>query len=46
MPYILEDATKTFSNLHKLDEHTKNRFPIKLGLDNSFFVQKLKKKFF
>lgn len=30
MPYVLENATKTISNLRKLDEKTKSRLETKL----------------
>ena len=46
IPYILENATKAILNLWKLDEKTKNRFQIKLCLENSFSKQKLQEKFF
>ena len=46
MSYIVEDATKTFSSLCKLDQQTKSRFQTKLGLEYSFFVQKAQGSFF
>ena len=46
MHYILENGTKTFSHLRELRRHTKNRFTTKLRQGNSFFVQKLERKFF
>ena len=45
MSYIVEDATKTISNLRILDHQTKNRFQTKLPLQNSFFVHKLEGNF-
>ena len=45
MSYIVEDATKTISNLRILDHQTKNRFQTKLSLQNSFFVHKLEGNF-
>ena len=46
MSSIVEDATKTISNLRKLDQQTKNRFQTKLHLENRFFKQKLQGNFF
>ena len=46
MSYIVEDATKTISNLRKLDQQTKNSFQTKLLLENRFFKQKLRGTFF
>ena len=46
MSYIVEDATKTISNLHKLDKQTKICFQTNLRLENGFFVQKLQENFF
>lgn len=46
MPYIPENATKTFWNLQILGEYTKNRFQTKLRLENSFLEQKLETRFF
>ena len=46
MSYLLEDATKTISNLRKLDQQAKNCFQTKLYLQNSFFVHTLQGNFF
>ena len=46
MSYIVEDATKTISNLRKSEQQTKNRFQTKLHLENSFFVQELQGNLF
>ena len=46
MTYILENPTKTISNLLKLEEHTKIRFPTKLSLVNKFSERKLEGKLF
>ena len=44
MLYILENATKTISNLRKLDEKAKNHFKTKLRLENNSCKQKLQQK--
>ena len=46
MPYIMENPTKTISNLPQLEEHTKSRFPTKLSLVNKFSERKLEGKLF
>ena len=46
MSYIVEDATKSISELRKLEHQTKKHFQIYLCLENSFFVQKLQEDFF
>ena len=46
MIYVVEHATKTISNLRKLDHQTKKRFQPKLHLQNSFFVHTLQENFF
>ena len=46
MSYIVEDATKTISNLQKFVQQTKNLFQTKLRLENSFFVEKPPRNFF
>ena len=46
MPYILKHVTKTSLNLREFYEHTKQGFPTKLRLGNSFFMQKLERKLF
>ena len=46
MSYIVEDATKAISNLHKIHQLIKNRFETKFCLENSFFVHKVRRNFF
>ena len=46
MSYIVEDETKTISNLQKSEQQTKNRFQTNLHLENSFIVQELQGNFF
>ena len=41
MSYTVEEATKTTSNVSKLEQQTKNRFQTKLRLKNNFFVRNL-----
>ena len=46
MSYIVEDPTKTISNLRQMVQHTKNHFQTKFRKENSLFVQKLQGNFF
>ena len=46
MSYIVKDATKTISNLRKLEQQTKKHFQIKIRLAHPFFAHKLQGNFF
>ena len=46
MSCILEDATKSISNLLKFEHQRRNRFQAKFCIENSFFVQELQEIFF
>ena len=46
MSYIVEGATKSISELRKLEQQSRNRFQTKLCLENRFFFQKLLENFF